>query len=197
MLKIIEPTQQCYYKGRIDLLMGLMRLYQDIPLSYEEQTQATFIVGEDEESGIYGGSILHKKRVTELQSQLKGIVSTLTPQMEEVWVGTLSFFIEDKRAPFNASGGSCHQKFYKNLLEKFMEFGHQEGISYLCLTLNPFEHLRTKNRGFWPYILEVKPQDSLDGLFHGILPLSERKYKLQSPLRPALFPAVPQARLAA
>lgn len=197
MLKTIEPTQQCYYKGRIDLLMGLMRLYQDIPLSYEEQTQATFIVGEDEESGIYGGSILHKKNVTELQSQLKGIVSTLTPHMEEVWVGTLSFFIEDKRASFNTNGSDYHQKFYKELLEKFMEFGRQEGIGYLCLTLNPFEHLRTKNRGFWPYILEVKPQDSLDGLFHGILPLSQRKYKLHSPLRPTLLPAAPQARLAA
>lgn len=197
MLKTIEPTQQCYYKGRIDLLMGLMRLYQDIPLSYEEQTQATFIVGEDEESGIYGGSILHKKSVTELQSQLKGIVSTLTPHMEEVWVGTLSFFIEDKRASFNASGADCHQKFYKELLEKFMEFGRQEGIGYLCLTLNPFEHLRTKNRGFWPYILEVKPQDSLDGLFHGILPLSQKKYRIHSPLRPTLLPSVPQARLAA
>jgi hypothetical protein len=197
MLKTIEPTQQCYYKGRIDLLMGLMRLYQDIPLSYEEQTQATFIVGEDEECGIYGGSILHKKSVRDLQSQLKGIVSTLTPHMEEVWVGTLSFFIEDKRASFNGSGADCHQKFYKELLEKFMEFGRQEGIGYLCLTLNPFEHLRTKNRGFWPYILEVKPQDSLDGLFHGILPLSQRKYKIHSPLRPTLLPTAPQARLAA
>lgn len=197
MLKIIEPTQQCYYKARIDLLMGLMRLYQDIPLSYEEQTRATFIVGEDEECGIYGGSILHKKNVTDLQSQLKGVVSTLTPQMEEVWVGTLSFFIEDKKEPFNVHGGGCHQKFYKNLLEKFMEFGNKEGIGYLCLTLNPFEHLRTKNRGFWPYILEVKPQDSLDGLFHGILPLSEKKYKLHSHLRPALLPPASQVRLAA
>src|SRR3972149_7505739 len=180
MLKIIDPTQQCYYKARIDLLMGLMRFYQDIPLSYEEQTRATFIIGEDEGSGVYGGSVLHKKSVTDLQSQLKSIVSALTPHMEEVWVGTLSFFLEDKKLPLSVEGAGGYQKFYKNLLEKFVEFGHEEGIGFLCLTLNPFEHLRTKNRGFWPYIVEVKPQDSLDGLFHGILPLSEKKYKIQT-----------------
>jgi len=197
MLKIIDPAQQCYYKARIDLLMGLMRLYQDIPLSYEEQSQATFVVGEDEKTGIYGGSILHKRSVSDLQSQLKNIVMTLTPHTEEVWVGTLSFFLEDKKAFTSPEEIMCYKKFYKNLLEKFVEFGNEEGIRFLCLTLNPFEHLRTKNRGFWPYILEVKPQDSLDGLFHGILPLSEKKYKIYAPLKPDSNFTFQQSKLAA
>jgi hypothetical protein len=197
MLKIIEPKHQCYYKGRVDLLMGLMRLYQDIPLTTEEQTRATFIVGEDDTSGIYGGAILHQKSVNELQTQLKGIVSTLSPQMEDVWVGTLAFLVEDNKMSSNAGNFTPPQKFYKSLLEKFMEFGNAEDVRFLCLTLNPFEHLRTKNRGFWPYILEVKPQDSLDGLFHGILPLFERKYKSPMYHRPMLQVPMHQVGMAA
>lgn len=197
MLKIIEPKHQCYYKSRVDLLMGLMRLYQDIPITTEEQARATFIVGEDENSGIYGGAILHQKSVNDLQSQLKGIVSTLSPEIEDVWVGTLAFLVEDKKMSLNSGSFTPPQKFYKNLLEKFIEFGETEGVRFLCLTLNPFEHLRTKNRGFWPYILEVKPQDSLDGLFHGILPLSERKYKSAMYHRPVLQVPIQHVGMAA
>jgi len=187
MLKIIKPEHQCYYKARVDLFMGLVSLYQDVSLTPEEQAQAVFIIGEDEEYGVYGGAVLQKRYVDELQSPLQSIVSTLTPQREEIWVGTLSCFIEETM-PISPTREDCHRLFYKNLFEKFVEFGGIEDTGYLCLTLNPFEHLRTKNRGFWPYIIEVKPQDSRDGYFHGILPLSPQKDSFYNPVRPT-FPA--------
>ena len=31
------------------------------------------------------------------------------------------------------------------------------------------EYLCTEAIGFWPYVIEVRPQDSFDGLFHGVL----------------------------
>lgn len=197
MLKVIEPDSHCYYRSRIDFLMGSMRLYQNIPLTTEEQKRATFIVGTDEASNIYGGAILYKKSVRGLQAQLTNVVSTLSPQVEDVWGGTLSFLIAEKASALPTDRANDTQKFYKDLFKNFVEFGHQKEIGFLCLTLNPFEHLRTKNRGFWPYILEVKPQDSLDGLFHGILPLSEKKHKTYIYLQPALKKPAYQDNLAA
>lgn len=35
----------------------------------------------------------------------------------------------------------------------------------------------TKELGLWPYVVELKPEATLDGLFHGILPLRGREYK--------------------
>lgn len=28
---------------------------------------------------------------------------------------------------------------------------------------------------FWPYVVEIKPHESLDGLFHGVLSLTENQ----------------------
>lgn len=197
MLKIIEPDSQRYYRSCIDLLMGSMQLHQNIPLTTEEQKRATFIIGIDEASNIYGGAILYKKSVRDLQAQLTDVVSTLIPEAEDVWGGTLSFLMAEKASALPIDRANETQKFYKDLLVKFIEFGHQKEIRFLCLTLNPFEHLRTRTRGFWPYILEVKPQDSLDGLFHGILPLPEKKYQKQAYLRPTFTLPAHQGNLAA
>ena len=49
MLKIIGPKDQHYYQARIDLLMGMMRYSQELPLILEEQEMATFILTEREE----------------------------------------------------------------------------------------------------------------------------------------------------
>jgi hypothetical protein len=47
MFKLIEPKNYPYYRARIDLLIGLMQLTQNISLTYEEQARSTFIVGEE------------------------------------------------------------------------------------------------------------------------------------------------------
>lgn len=191
MFKNISPSYQRYYKGRIDLFMGLMGLYQDVSLVSEEQRQATFIIGEDENQVISGGAILHKYGVSDLPHQLQAVISTFDPHKEEIWMCTLSCFIEDKVLPLEDKV-VAYKAFYRNLFEKFIEFGDEEKVRYLCLTLNPFEHRRTKNKGLWPYILEIQPQDSLDGLFHGILSLSPRKVKAYGSTHSIHFPTSPQ-----
>ena len=37
MFKVINPKDQPYYRGRIDLLMGMMQYFQEVPLTLEEQ----------------------------------------------------------------------------------------------------------------------------------------------------------------
>src|SRR5436190_539015 len=98
MFKTIEPKSQRYYRSRVDLLLGAMRLYQDIPLTLEEQEIATFIIAENHEAEMYGGAVLHKKGVSDLHPRLARLVSNLAPHKEDVWVGTVSFFNEGRQA---------------------------------------------------------------------------------------------------
>ncbi len=183
MLKTIAPKSQYYYRSRVEVLLGAMRLYQDIPLIPEEQAISTFIIGENHEAQMYGGAVLYQKGVGDLHPRLAQIVSSLDPHKEDVWVGTVSYFTDNNKPLMSAQEHSASQKFYKTLFEAFLEFGHQQKAGFLCLTLNPSEHLRTKNKGFWPYVIEVTPQESLDKLFHGILPLSETKEKTNDVVR--------------
>jgi hypothetical protein len=177
MFKLIEPKHYPYYRGRTDLLVGLMQLSQDISLSYEEQACSTFVVGEEDAGTVFGGAILNERHVNTLPVSLQKAVSASVPHMDYVWTGTLALCIENEQR-----GSGFARLFYRNLLKQLDEFGHQEDIGFLSLTLNPREYLRTKDEGFWPYVSEITPSKSSDGLFHGVLALSARKAKV--PVRP-------------
>ena len=241
MFKVINPKDQPYYRGRIDLLMGMMHYFQEVSLTLEEQKISTFIIAEvdpqntsspnissfkenslkgdhfkeeffnenfpsirtlpkllDKESlleddldskndsllegEIYGGALLYQRNVTDLPLKFQHFVdvsSQETPtESPLIWGSTTSFFMNpSQRHPFNRNELDGCQKFYQDLLEKFMEFGQSTKTDFLYLTLCPFEYERTKNKGFWPYVLEIKPEESPDGLFYGILPLSAQQKK--------------------
>ena len=51
-------------------------------------------------------------------------------------------------------------------------------IDFLYMVREPGEYFCTEAIGFWPYVFEVRPCESLDGLFHGILSL---------PINPAML----------
>lgn len=68
------------------------------------------------------------------------------------------------------------QSFYRELYEGFVEFGRIKGIGFLIMKLSPKVYNSTKIYGLWPYVVELKPDNSLDGLFHGILPLTGSQY---------------------
>ncbi|MBY0272080.1 MAG: hypothetical protein K2X02_01505 [Alphaproteobacteria bacterium] len=76
MFRIIEPKDYTYYRARIDLFIGLMKLKQDLPLSHEEQAYSTFIINEGENGIIYGGAILFKQPINTLPTQLRTFLST-------------------------------------------------------------------------------------------------------------------------
>jgi len=175
MFRIIEPKDYSYYRARIDLFIGLIRLKQDLPLSCEEQAYSTFIIGEGENGIVYGGAVLYKQSISTLPTQLRTFLSTCVLNMEDVWVCTLALCFEST----SGSKGKLNfsQVFYSRLLQKLNEFGKKKSISFLCLTLNPFERLRIKDKKVWSCILEVDPKKNLNSFFYGILPLSHQKRK--------------------
>lgn len=182
MFKIIEPPRQCYYKGRLDLFIALMKLQQRFCLSSEEQSQATFILAEEEEGEVYGGAIFYNKSPQDLHPQIKKRLLRLCPAEETMWEATL--FLRSERLSYVRERSSFMQIFYRNLLEKLSEVGRERGASFLCLTLSPIEYFRIRKRSFWPWVVEINPQDSLDGLFHGILSLKINKPEETEPKSP-------------
>jgi len=170
MLRVIEPKDQCYYRSRIDVFMGLLNSQDSFHLPPEELSKATFIIAEKEEGEVFGGAILYKKYISELQDEIQNTLLTCTPHKTEVWACTPFICIEHHALAFDRD--SFIKIFYRELLEKFLEFGNKEEAPFLCLTLHKDEYRRTKKKGDWPYVLEIKLEESVDELFHGILPLN-------------------------
>lgn len=196
MLKIIESKNQHYYQSRIDLLMGMMRYFQELPLILEEQEMATFILTEREEDlldlsshnenyfgnaplnkgsrEIFGGAILYQRSARDLPPAVQQLMLTFNQEAtleEDIWGGSTSFFSHPQKNSLSGEELDECRMFYENLLKKFIEFGQQKKVNFLCLALNPLEYEHTKNKDFWPYVLEIKPEDSPDGLFYGVLSL--------------------------
>ena len=182
--------------------MGMLGCFQDVPLKAEEKEISTFIIAERDqkqespsqissrdatslEDEFYGGAMLYKRRARDLPLAIQSLMAA--PQQENVWEATTCLFSTPNSSSDNNSFLETNV-FYKELLEKFMEFGQQVKTNFLCLTLCPYEYQRIRDKGFWPCILEIKPEESPDGLFHGILSLSKdpdlpRKKKSLSSLR--------------
>ncbi len=183
MFKVIEPQEYCYYRGRVDLFVELLKQRQDVPLSSEEQELSTFIVGQGEEGHIYGGAILQQRHVSELPAHIESVISTVIPNRKHVWAATFSLCAEPAIEDPSL--------FYADLLKRFIDFGKEKSSSFLCLSLTPAEYMRTEG---WPYVLEVSPDETSDGLFHGILSLSGDAHALRASGRTSLIPSSPSKR---
>lgn len=174
MLNIIEPKNHQAYQTRIDSFLSLLKIYQNFSPSPEELQDGTFIIASDNEYGVYGGALLLEKSVWDLEHGIRQIVLTFQPDTNNLWTGLIGFYREHERSFSTAKILEGYLDFYHDLLEAFNDFGNKKEINFLCLTLNPIEHLKLKNHGFWEYVGKVLPQESSDGLFHGILSLTGR-----------------------
>ena len=177
MLRIIEPPSHGFYQSKIDTLLNIFKIYQNLELSLEEQAKTTFIVAEDPKCGVYGGALLYKKKVRTFEDRIEKIISALYSNKRKVWAVKLCLCIEEDETLLSFEKLDLFQDFYSSLLKKFMNFGRQENASFLVLSLRPTDFFKTKTHSYWPYLLEIQPKDSFDGLFHGILDLKSLRPK--------------------
>lgn len=171
MFKIIEPEYHCFYKTLIDRFMELIKLHH-FNLSERDQNRATFILADTKNDGVCGGAFLLKRKLNEFSPELIIALSDFLSPAECVWECTIALSIEKGSLLYQMDGDDrfC-QTFYRNLHNRLMLLGKKEGVGFLCISLESGEYLCTEGLISWPYVLELKPQDSSDGLFHGILPL--------------------------
>ena len=175
MLNIIEPKDHKTYQKHIDSFLDLLKVYQGFSIPLEELENATFVIASDNEYGVYGGALLLKKSVWDLELGIRQMILTALPDMEEVWTGIIGYY-KEQEGPFSGKQAlEVYLDFYCNLLDIFNDFGNEKKINFLFLTLSKLEYLETKNHELWEYVYTVLPEESSDGLFHGILTLDGRE----------------------
>lgn len=173
MFKLIEPNNQ--HSNESLITPFLMTLQNDPVLRFFSQhpDQATFIITSDEAKGIYGGALLSKKRLATLHPSLKKSMASFASEDGYVWMCTVSLSIKTDVLAYNFEA-FCNV-FYRELYNTLHQFGQKEEINFLGVVLEPGEYLCTEVIGLWPYVMEIRPQDSSDGLFHGILSLPKNQ----------------------
>jgi hypothetical protein len=176
MFTIIEPKDHYLYKTEVELFSGLIKERVILHYSFQDHKRATFIAIKDQSNGIFGGAILLKQRVGTLHQKVDKHLSTLAPKNGEVW--TCSVLLHGENHSLSQNESFCIL-FYQKLYQQLVAFGIKEQMDFLCLILEPGEYLCTEVIGSWPYVFEVKPHESRDGLFHGILSLERSPSKLQ------------------
>jgi hypothetical protein len=174
MFTVIMPEHHyCFYKSTIDLFVELLQSNSFMRVAEEDRNNATFILTKNKDKGLCGGAMLLKKKLYEFPKEfVKNIAPFVLPQ-ETVWKCTVFLHFEnDNPLSTSVEDELFCQSFYEELYEKLGEFGKKEEIGFLCMSLDPGEHLCTEEMGLWPYLLPFKPEESPDGLFYGVLPLT-------------------------
>ena len=169
--KRIESEHHHFHNPRVQGLLDILKKAQRFELSPDEKKLATFFVTDNKEYGVYGGAVLLKKKVLNAH---KNRESRYAFQGEHLWTCSLGLSLPNKD-PFLMSGDmvSFVHLFYKELYATLVAFGAEREALFLWVTLDPVEALLLDKVGNFPFILQIKPETTVDGLFHGLLALRE------------------------
>ena len=178
MFDFIPPTDHDSFRERINnFLKDLKTHNSDLYGTIKPKSKATFILAQENSYQIEGGAILFQQKPSSLHTEVQGYIKDNGHLSESVWAGTLYLHFEDEIQGHIFE--SLCKVFYQYLYESLLTFGVQEQTSFLCLTLDPCEHLSTELIGLWPYKVQVRHRESPDGLFHGVLALTGNQNKLK------------------
>ncbi len=172
MLNIIEPQDHSTYQSRIDSFSNLLKIYQNFSLSSKSQDKATFIIAEDEKRGVYGGAVFYPQKAKELHKHISDLLCI--PENRTVWCVRLCFCIDQSENCSKLEVLDLLENFFLNLHQVLSELGKKKDTNCLVLTLNPQDLHNTITYGKWEYFLEIKPKESSDGQFHGLLRLDKK-----------------------
>jgi hypothetical protein len=170
MFMTIEPKDHHFHRLLLNSFLELIKKNSVLSHSFQNHKEATFINFQDKKKMIFGGALLLKQKVTALHKKIGERITKLASKKGEIWTCTLCLQLENDKYP--ADFESVCETIYRDIYKKLAEFGIQKKIDYLCMVLEPGEHLCTEAIGAWPYVFELSSRDSLDNLFHGILSLT-------------------------
>jgi len=176
MFIVIEPAEHNNYKKLIKPFLDHIKNNPRLKWSFQDYKKATFIISSDESKGIYGGAILLKQTDVALHKSFQKNIPN--PKSHEgVWM--CNFFFR-KNNFFSQQTNFFFETFYRDLYKRLVEFGIKENTNFLYTMLEPGDHLCTKALGCWPYAFEIKSHESLSGLWHGILSLTNNPLQFQT-----------------
>jgi hypothetical protein len=176
--EIIEPQEKLFKSKIVTVMEKKMKIFQGEGCSLKNRSK-TFIVAQGWEKGLIGGACLLKKRLSDVQEDVRELLATLVIYEECVW--ECSCVCLEVSSKFSTSAAlQCDQffqNFYRGLYEKLVEFGRRKNLAFIIMKLTQEAYEATKEFGFWPYVVELKPETTLDGFFHGVLPLTGSQYE--------------------
>ncbi len=179
MFHVIEPKDYSVYKTEVEQFLTHLQTNKELRNSFSSPKESTFILMNDHERNIHGGAILLKNKISTLHSLLsKHMLSSLSG---EVWTACTCLYI-DKENLFADFESFCIE-FYEELYEKLKSFGKQNQVNYVYVKLMPADYFSTEILGNWPYVFELSPKDSRDGLFHGVVSLKAAHYETRQDIR--------------
>ncbi len=139
---------------------------------YSSKDPSIIILGKGIEYPTHGGAYLKKKDINNIQDDLRELVSTF-PLNGFVWeCSNVGLDFSAGELCLDDAKNYFFRSFYRGLYRSMIDFGKLKGINFLVIKLSLENYSATKEFGLWPYVVELKPHQSEDGLFHGILPLS-------------------------
>jgi len=176
---IIESQQHNFKNQPVDLIAKKLKLLQGKEGSLKSQNNIIFIIAEGFEKGIIGGACVLKKELKNIQEDIRELIRPMDIYHDYVWECS-SVYLETSPkypAPGTAEAEHLSQSFYKELYEGLVLFGTKKGVGFVTMRLIADAYASTKEFGLWPYVVELRPESSPDGLFHGVLPLTGSEYE--------------------
>lgn len=181
MLKfdIIESQEELFNDQLIKLIEKEINFFQGMNLPLKDRHKTTFIIAEGWKSGIIGGACLLKKRLKDIQEDVAELITTLAIYEGYVWECSSIYLGMPSHLPVPGTFESLtfSRNFYRGLYEGLVEFGERNKTGFMIMKLTSEIYMASKEFGLWPYVVELKPHYSQDGLFHGILPLTGSQYQ--------------------
>lgn len=190
MFTTVLPQSHDLHRDSITLFEKLFDNNPNLNTPFQDKEKATYLIENNVLEGYVGGALLIKSKMSSLHRKMGYRDMALSCHKEEVWTCSISLQIQNATFDFEALGKIFYQRLYKELVK----FGTANDVSFLYLILDPGEYLCTEALGFWPYVVENRPQESMDGLFHGLLSLAKERPVIKTSL---LKPPVLTDRLAA
>lgn len=175
MLTFITPRERTHHKEKVETLLNLFKIYQRFELPASLQNKATFLVAENNENGIYGGAVLYPKKAKSLYEKLARGLLKFSPHIEDVWCVRICFSAKQAEGYHTLDTVGFYETFYKEMYESLSEWGKQNNVSFLALTLEYKEYKESKSYGQWPYLLELDFSETSDHKFHGLLVLESQE----------------------
>jgi len=183
MLKIISPKGQKTDQSAIEAFLDLLKVYQNFELSETRRKNATFIIAENKEYGVYGGAVLYLQKVMGADEEIHDdyehsfccAFATYHPQIEDFWIAKICFCLEGNFSPDGLKGMELCENFYKQLLHALRVFGQANESDFIAFSLCSFDAIDPPYFKKWLY-LPIWRSDDRSGLFHGILSLNKTKF---------------------
>lgn len=172
---IIEAPHKMLRNTIFQSMVEKMKFFQGIENPLGVRVDPVFVIIEGERRKLLGTACLFHKEIPEVQEEVADLISALKSPHDQVW--ECSTIYVNSSSPHIASYAIdpyLIQAFYRKLYEGLIAFGIKKNIHFIVMKLLSETYSATQEMGLWPYVIELKPSHSADGLFHGVLPLVGR-----------------------